>query len=685
MAYNKNQLEALKSTLLASAQDGKITATKHRQMVQAVLDEMYDAQSRANLLAEIEEALILADGDKVAIISNGVTKLLDASLLGTGEGGDVSNKVDKSVWTPLAYGSTINLPLNNENKKYKTVLEGDFTYELGTIVSGSYVEHKVNTGDVATAITFTCDASVVCRDIQGQVITSYPLPAGANKNYVIAHKELDGEVLVAVLLKENESTGDFSGDYNDLTNKPTIPNELSDLSEDSTHRTVTDTEKTTWNGKANGTHSHAISDITGLQTEIDDFEDRISDLEASSGGGGGPAIAATYADITARNAGVGSRVSGEIVRVTDATGDTTVGTGGAYYEYLGTGTNFRKLSEDESEDLISGFTSSTFVGAGTTTLDLKNQALPANKITANAATTTVALTNVKAATAVKGSLKVTLSGVTLVTLTTPAGYTSRGATGVITSFQVAGNDGSTTTVYYEIDGTIIEWFYPSGDKATNLIAGLTKLSSAASDPTDPVALGVNDPRVNGDSLTLTDGTTVGWDGGNRADDTRTWTISGATRALNVSNFKDNGNYFAECTLNGVTSVTITLGGSGYTHKKFTKGGSGGTTISTITYNGADGSVFPLACKVRGTTVWWFVPSSPATGTATLVGGTVTVANTRITANSIVMPFYRTLGTITTPKSLYSPYANRVPGVSFTIVSSDSTDTSLVEYQIIEGI
>ena len=42
---------------------------------------------------------------------------------------------------------------------------------------------------------------------------------------------------------------DFSGDYTDLTNKPTIPDELSDLIDDSTHRLVTDTEKTTWNGK----------------------------------------------------------------------------------------------------------------------------------------------------------------------------------------------------------------------------------------------------------------------------------------------------------------------------------------------------------------------------------------------------------------------------------------------------
>jgi len=44
---------------------------------------------------------------------------------------------------------------------------------------------------------------------------------------------------------------DFSGSYNDLSNKPTIPDELADLSDDSTHRLVTDTEKTTWNSKQN--------------------------------------------------------------------------------------------------------------------------------------------------------------------------------------------------------------------------------------------------------------------------------------------------------------------------------------------------------------------------------------------------------------------------------------------------
>ena len=42
----------------------------------------------------------------------------------------------------------------------------------------------------------------------------------------------------------------FSGDYNDLTGKPSIPTQLSQLSGDATHRVVTDAEKSTWNNKS---------------------------------------------------------------------------------------------------------------------------------------------------------------------------------------------------------------------------------------------------------------------------------------------------------------------------------------------------------------------------------------------------------------------------------------------------
>lgn len=51
----------------------------------------------------------------------------------------------------------------------------------------------------------------------------------------------------------NDLTGKpdlFSGDYNDLTNKPSIPTRLSQLSGDATHRVVTDAEKSTWNSKS---------------------------------------------------------------------------------------------------------------------------------------------------------------------------------------------------------------------------------------------------------------------------------------------------------------------------------------------------------------------------------------------------------------------------------------------------
>lgn len=57
---------------------------------------------------------------------------------------------------------------------------------------------------------------------------------------------------------------DFSGDYNDLTNTPTIPDELSDLSDDATHRLVTDTEKTTWNNKSD--FSGSYNDLTDKPT-----------------------------------------------------------------------------------------------------------------------------------------------------------------------------------------------------------------------------------------------------------------------------------------------------------------------------------------------------------------------------------------------------------------------------------
>ena len=76
-----------------------------------------------------------------------------------------------------------------------------------------------------------------------------------------------------------------SGSYNDLSNKPTIPDELADLSDDSTHRVVTDTEKTAWNGKSTVGWSQIIG--TGQKIATVTIDGTPTDVYAPTGGGGG--------------------------------------------------------------------------------------------------------------------------------------------------------------------------------------------------------------------------------------------------------------------------------------------------------------------------------------------------------------------------------------------------------------
>ena len=65
----------------------------------------------------------------------------------------------------------------------------------------------------------------------------------------------NGKLFVKEDITQEEITqlknkSDFSGNYNDLNGKPTIPTNLSSLNEDETHQTVTADEKKKWDGKS---------------------------------------------------------------------------------------------------------------------------------------------------------------------------------------------------------------------------------------------------------------------------------------------------------------------------------------------------------------------------------------------------------------------------------------------------
>lgn len=71
----------------------------------------------------------------------------------------------------------------------------------------------------------------------------------------------------------------------------------------------------------------------------------------------------------------------------------------------------------------------------------------------------------------------------------------------------------------------------------------------------------------------------------------------------------------------------------------------------------------------------------ASGRATLVAGTVTVSNANALTASNILISIQSLGTVTAPKPI--AVTARSNGVSFTITSSDNTDTSVVAWAILK--
>lgn len=67
----------------------------------------------------------------------------------------------------------------------------------------------------------------------------------------------------------------YTVDNSAITNAKINDVDATKVTQSASNRFVTDTEKSTWNGKAEGVHTHAISDVTNLQTSLDGKQDAL--------------------------------------------------------------------------------------------------------------------------------------------------------------------------------------------------------------------------------------------------------------------------------------------------------------------------------------------------------------------------------------------------------------------------
>jgi hypothetical protein len=126
---------------------------------------------------------------------------------------------------------------------------------------------------------------------------------------------------------------------------------------------------------------------------------------------------------------------------------------------------------------------------------------------------------------------------------------------------------------------------------------------------------------------------------------------------------------ASLDVTGNATVGGTLGVTGY------------TTLAGAQTNSDFASLGHISTAVAGGGYRVKEGSNARMGVATLVDGTVTVANTSVTASTRILLTVQSLGTVTVPKAV--AVTARVADTSFTITSEDATDTSVVAWLLVE--
>jgi hypothetical protein len=159
------ELKALSNAQLQSSIE--ITAVRHRTVNDALIDEMFLAQSRGDVLAGVQAAAAIAAADKVLVIRGGQAYLLDAD-----EFGFISNLVDLS-------DVNITSPSDKQIVNYDFATSKFIASDAATLINGLFAKitnealgtnptaANANTADIfnITASAFTADTTLTLSNV----------------------------------------------------------------------------------------------------------------------------------------------------------------------------------------------------------------------------------------------------------------------------------------------------------------------------------------------------------------------------------------------------------------------------------------------------------------------------------------------------------------------------------------
>ena len=225
-------------------------------------DALYVTDSQGNILFKVDSESTSAVDVKVGEDQKSVAEHI--------EDGDIhTTPEEKAVWNDKSFDSLTDSPISSDDDKVFYIVDNSGNILFKIDESGAYAtELYIGTDGVgiSEAIKALQDAGYL-TEVPSEYITESELEAKGYLTEVPSEYITETELEQKGYLTEHQSLDGYA-------KTEEIPSALSELTDDADHRTVTDTEKTTWNNKV---------DASTYNTHKADYEEHKADTDIHLG------------------------------------------------------------------------------------------------------------------------------------------------------------------------------------------------------------------------------------------------------------------------------------------------------------------------------------------------------------------------------------------------------------------